>query len=355
MAKKTCIILATNMYIAPYLAKYTALLTNFDIIYWNRDNVTEECQLANKEYVYNHPLSASIPRYKKLESFIKYKFYVEKILKENNYDRLIILVTNLAIILSDLLLTKYKNRYVVDIRDYFMENNPLIYFIEKEVIAKAKAVVISSEGYKNFLPKHNYYVAHNDQKICDSIVRNNRVQVDRKELTMSFIGVIRYFEQDKKTILRFANKQQFKLRYIGKDAMKLRDFIDSHKITNVELIGNFPQEEAIKYYEQTDLILNLYGNHDPNLDYALSNKLYFAAKLGKPILVCPETYMEKIVSLYNIGFTCNLEDENIADKLLAYYKNIEWNDFYSGCDKFLKTVKKDNEKFEKMLKEEICI
>ena len=79
------------------------------------------------------------------------------------------------------------------------------------------------------------------------------------------------------------------------------------------------------------------------LKYALSNKLYYAAMLGKPILVSPDTCMEKVTQQYEFGFSCDENDENLADKIYEYYTSVEWDEFYNKCDSFIYDVT-ENEK-----------
>ena len=92
-------------------------------------------------------------------------------------------------------------------------------------------------------------------------------------------------------------------------------------------------------------VLNLYGNGSPTVDYALSNKLYYAAQLRKPILVCPKTYMEKITTKYGFGFVLDLDKPLIKDELFKYYNSMNWDFFSENCVRFLEDVRRDDELF----------
>ena len=89
------------------------------------------------------------------------------------------------------------------------------------------------------------------------------------------------------------------------------------------------------------MILNLYGNNSPNLDYALSNKLYYSAIYYMPILVCPNTFMATIVKKYGLGFVFDKDDENILDSLYEYYNNLDWKEYINNCDKFITEIKNE--------------
>ena len=52
---------------------------------------------------------------------------------------------------------------------------------------------------------------------------------------------------------------------------------------------------------------------------ALSNKLYYAAYLDKPILVSNNTYMSDVVKKYNLGYVVDLNNNNLADDIYTWY------------------------------------
>lgn len=103
----------------------------------------------------------------------------------------------------------------------------------------------------------------------------------------------------------------------------------------------------MKFYKRTDAILNVYGNNTPLLDYALSNKLYYAATLNIPIIVSKGTYMEKISLQNGFGFVLDFEDINIKEKLIEYILNRDMDVFEKKCDIFMKNVSVINADFSK--------
>ena len=103
--------------------------------------------------------------------------------------------------------------------------------------------------------------------------------------------------------------------------------------------------ETIEKYRDVDMILNMYGNHDKHLDYALSNKLYFAAQLGIPIVVCPDTHMETVAMKYGFGISLDINKREDKDRLYRYYSSLNRSAFNMNCDLFLDTVSKDQENF----------
>jgi hypothetical protein len=333
--------------LCPYISKYISLLDyDYDVIYWNRHEVKEDIG-ASKTFSFEYKMNEGKSKVKKLLGYIKFRNYALNILKSNHYKSVVFLQTSAGILLSSFFKKRYSGRYIVDIRDYTLEKNPIFYTLVNDLIKNSAYTVISSKGYEKFLPKHDYILVHNDTEIDESIIKKfEKKKRDRGKIVISYIGLIRFHEQNKKVILKFKNDDRFLLRFIGTDAFALREFCKTNYVTNVELIDRFPPEKTLDYYYETDVIYNLYGNNTPLLDYALSNKLYYAAKLKIPILVCPDTYMEEVSTKFNFGFTFDLNNPTACDDLYKYYKELNWDKFTSGCNLFLEQVRYDNEIFQ---------
>lgn len=192
----------------------------------------------------------------------------------------------------------------------------------------SKLNVISSEGYKAFLPQgRRYILVHNYSDVSVEIIKEFGKKTQNTPLRLSYIGLIRFQEQNKKIIDLFANDKRFLLQFIGKNAMELEEYVTTHHIENVRLIDQFPSDKTMDFYRNTDVILNAYGNHTPLLDYALSNKLYYAAALRLPILVSKDTYMEKIAVEGGFGFTLDIDDISIKEKFISWINGLDRIEF----------------------------
>jgi len=322
----------------------------FDIIYWNRDGIKEYIK-ANNIFYLNYNLRAGDSIYKKIKGYFIFKKYAEKILKRNDYDGIILLQTIAGVLLRRVIKKYYCKKYILDIRDYTMERNWLFYRIEKDVIEHSAMTVISSEGYKKFLPAFDYILLHNNRELDVNVIKKIRERnKKRNKLVIAFIGFVNYLEQQKKLINTFKNDERFEIRFIGKNADKLKPYCIENKILNVKIEDQFSPENIMSYYSDVDIINNLYGNNTPTLDYALSNKLYFAAELMMPILVCEGTFMEEISLKYGFGYTFNLDDPDACDKLYIYYQNLDWERFQKNCDLFLNKVNEENKMFDEKVK-----
>lgn len=338
-----------NLYLAPYLKSYTRFLDskNYSIVYWDRENIDESYGDCSQIYRFCHSFKTPIG---KLFGYVGFKRYTKKILKKNAFDVIVFLQTLGSVILSPYIYKHYGKKYIVDIRDYSYERNKIVFHFEKKVIKNSLKCVISSEGYKTFLPSGDFLIVHNLRTLdYDRISEIKSRPKNKKRLNIAFIGFVNYQEQHKKLLLKLKNDERFFLSFIGTKANELHTFCQTNGIRNVKLIGRFDDRDILDYYQDVDLVNNLYGSNTPALDYALSNKLYFAAELNMPILTCNGTFMSKISHQFGFGFDVDVDDPNCGDKIWEYYKSIDWSLLSKNCDAFDKKVKTEQEIFEKTI------
>lgn len=341
------VILADNVYLTPYINFYICVLNklhiHYKIIYWDK-NSNEHI----KDSRYIRFFYKSISRMSKIVGYLKYRKFIINEVEKEKYSIIISLNTILSFILFDLFIFKFKNRYIYDVHDYSYEKFFLYRITQKRLVNNSMINIISSRGYTEFLPQGEYFVTHNiphNNYKGYRQYKNNSLPI----ISIGYIGLIRFMEQNKKILLFFKNDNRFHLNFIGTNAMKLKEFCHKNKIYNVTLVDTFPFEETLNYYKNMDLIMNLYGNKTPLLDYALSNKLYYSACLYKPILVCEGTYMEKVSKKYGIGFTLRMKSTKEKDELYHYIVHMERKKLIRKCDMFMSDVYKDQVELEKEL------
>lgn len=347
--KNICIVSFCNLYILPYANMYINKIIEqgceCDILFWDRDASGGERDkyIGCKNIVYQ---AATKSKFSIICNYIKATLFFVRHIWRKKYDGLIFLQSHAAVACFLPVLRFYKKRYIVDVRDYSLENYWLFRLIEKRVIGDSYMTIISSPAYKNFLPKDaHYYISHNFNAYDPVIIKSfaDKLKQRSEILSISFVGTVRFYDMDKKILDLFANDRRYKINYYGRGSEVLADYCKIKRIENVEFIGSFEQSRTTDLYKQTDIINNLYGNHDPFLDYALSNKLYHSAQLYIPIIVCPETYMAEITQKYGIGFVFDVDNKESKNNLYDWYTHIDIDAFRDGCDSFTREVIKENE------------
>lgn len=350
---KFCFIFLDSTNRMPYIWKYIrAENYTYDIVLWDRSELNDDCG-ADVCYRLKHKINKTglAGQIEKLLGYIKFSMLAKSVLRKNRYAGVFVFTPNSGLLVYRILMKNYRNRYILDIRDFWMEDKKWFQRIERKLIDNSYCTVISSEAYKRFLPKHEYILTHNSQVLDAGDVEHFRRRQLRKNqrIILACIGGIKHIEYDKKVIDYFSNDNRFELRYIGRGYDQLQAYCNKRGINNVLCEGTFPMEETLSKYEGVDFVMNMYGNHDKYLDYALSNKLYFAAQLGMPIVVCPDTYMSEISEKYYFGLSIDIEKQSDKNKLVEYYQNLNKSELLRNCDFFLKKVNEDEEEFTKTI------
>lgn len=342
--------ISTCPYADYYIKAFQKLKVSFDVIEWDRKGIAQQEQIEYANIIaYSAITNASDPRYTKVKKYFMFIQFLRKKIRENRYDKIIFLETVSAVICWDIIKKNYMGKYIVDIRDYSYEKYYLFRKIECMLIKNSFATVISSEGYKNFLPDYSYVLAHNYHEASIEKFIEVRNKNKTSKIRVTFIGHIRFLDINKRLIDLFSRDERFELGFYGAGAAVLQKFCSDNNYNNVKFHGQFQLEETVEFYGITDLINNLYGNHTPLLDYALSNKLYNSAEFGIPILVCEDTYMAEMVRMYNLGIVCNVNDENLPEYIYEKYINFNYKKMEEGRKVFLEKVKADNDNFYKRI------
>ena len=113
--------------VTPYFAYYeSACKRPYDLIYWDRGG-SDIATNANATYQFRSHVGKKNNAAWLLDlarGYRGFRAFATNILKRNDYDMIVALTGNRAVLLSGILHTKYRNRFIMDIRDYFLENVP---------------------------------------------------------------------------------------------------------------------------------------------------------------------------------------------------------------------------------------
>ncbi|MBR3979357.1 MAG: hypothetical protein IKJ94_07030 [Oscillospiraceae bacterium] len=326
----------------PYIRYYEDFLKaknhTYDIVLWNRSGQVVDIPNA---FVFNGRDRSS--KLGKILPFLQWRRFVKRILKKQAYDRLIILTTLPAILLSDVLLKEYPGRYWLDIRDFTYENLGFYKKLVETLVDSASAVSISSPAFQSFLPQREHiYLTHNISN-QDAAAEVCTLDTRRSRFCIGFVGGIQFKEQNQLLLRQFANNEKYLLKYVGKAHLgcDLSPFCKENGIENAEFHPAFRNEEKPQIYQDIDLINCVYGNNNQVVKLLLPNRLYDCILFKKPILVSKNTYLEEVVQEYNLGIAVDPEQENVVAQVDAYLEAFDRESFQEGCRSFLDRVNRE--------------
>lgn len=327
---KICILGAVNIkhmtLISHYLDNIDLDKNKVDIIHVDKYGINEEIENVTM-YKYPIKINAKWSKLRKAKEYYKFKSYAKKIISQNNYDLIIVWGTYTGHLFKDFLVKKYSNRYILNIRDYFYENNKMIYYRMKKMVENSLITTISSDGFLEFLPKSNKYqvIYSFNKQIIDRSKKNVEFST-KTPLKISFIGNNRFYDIHKKFMLKLKNDERFLIQYFGTGSKILEEFAKENNINNTKFIDGFQMNLTPKLLDETDILNNIYGNKEIALKTALSIRLYYSIYLNKPILTSPNTYTSYVSNRLGLGFDIDV-DSNIdfGDSIINWYKSLEIN------------------------------
>lgn len=343
---KICIVSMENIKRVPYIAQYVECLQDkpFDFVYWDRDCTDDQIGAA-KYFPYKHRIHHDrkilTQKYEKLTGYIGFKNFATEILEQGDYERVVCLTGNCAVLVGKILLDKYRGRFIIDIRDYWHEDNKRYHEAEQDLIEASAFPIISSPAYKKFLGDHDFRVMHNSQILTQeqcAIAKHSH----NLPLNVVCVGAAKNLLYDQLVIDCFAGDERFHVSFRGRGYDALANYIKEKGINNIDATGEFDFSKTLNQYHDADIVLSMYGNGSPYWDYALSNKLYFAAQLGLPILVCEKTAMAQMVDEYGLGVAFNPKDFAAKDKIARLFEPEVVKKREAGRKLFLERVERDN-------------
>lgn len=338
-------------FIQYYIDWFTAHKYKFDVVCLNR-RCSFNQSIPSNYYVYNKTINYEdnfIQRF--VKNYLFYRF-AKKIIKKNNYNRIILFTLPTLVYFSLYLIRNYKNRYIIDIRDYSSVYNINIcrYFINK-ALKQSYLNCISSNGFLSWLPKNlNYIISHNVGKNLLELVQFNQVNINiSAPIKIVTIGLIRDAETNKEIMINLANNPSFELHFVGDGpAMPfLKQKAIEHKIYNVFFHGRYDKEK------ESDIISDYHyiNNYMPNnllSNSLVSNRFYLSLLYGKPMIVRDGSNQALLVRKYNLGLIINSTD-NLYDNIYDFSKSFDTKLFNFGRKRLLDEIKSDINMFESKL------
>ncbi len=340
---KIGLILPTNLYFAPYINIYTKILDSkgiqYDIISWDRAGVNENFGVVFKYY---SPFGRS--KVRKLFDYYKYVRFAINQIKEKKYDKLIIFGSQTGLFMFFFLRKNYAKKILFDYRDLSIEQ-----FLKRifcKFLNLSSLNVISSPGFKQYLPKgYNYILSHNFQiesieNVLKSAECDQTVSFNEK-INIMTIGALRDYEVNSELMEALKNDDRFFLNFIGKGIAEtsLRNYASKSFIENVNFHGYYNKSDEEIFVKDADF-LNIYYPQIKTHSSALSNRFYIALLYKKPMIVTKNSIQGNYVEKYNLGISIENCD-NLKSKIESYIEHFNEKEYLQNSTLLLKSFTTD--------------
>lgn len=345
---KAAIIILGNSWVCPYVNTYKRAFEksgySYDVILWDRDG-SDSC--APFRFCSGNVNLDNL--FVKAVSYLRYSRFIKRTVLKNKYDRLVVSGPHLAVLLSSFLRKKYKGRYIIDYRDISVEQKPLLGRIYSGVLADSYCNVISSQGFKKYLPsEYKYLISHNfNLEIAESSLES--CFPERKKcnsLKILTIGYIRNYSSNVKVVQALENRAGFSLRFAGRGdaADELHKYVLSHGVTNAVFTGFYKKDEEESIVAACDFI-NIFFPDDIEHSVIMSNRFYLALIYKKPMIVTAGSVQAALVSEYGLGVVTP-DCENLDEEINEYLSNFEYQTFCEKCNELLASFVEEHRELE---------
>lgn len=328
----------------------------YDIIYWNRDK-DGKTEFSDHEITFKLECKTGGPKRKKILKMLKYAKFIRNRMNKEEYSKAIILTTVPGMFLLDILIKKYPDNYILDIRDYTNENNKLYYFFEKKLICNSYYTVISSLGFESFLPKERKYLKVHNISNQDA-VKNEIDELNKKEkLMIGFVGNLRYEKENELLISKLKDNLKYEIGYWGKNTnnFSLETIKKRTQAKNVVFFGQFLNEYKREIYEKIDFINAIYGDDGLEVTTAIPNRFYDALIFKKPIITSKGTFIGDLVQKYKLGITVDIINDDLDEMITLFLQNFNPEIFLKTCNELLDVYLEDQYIFKRNVEDFIEI
>ncbi len=344
--KKFLVIIPAVKEALPYIDTYTSILDKYNIsynvIYWNRHG--EVCKYGSNYIAYEKKTNDEYSAPRKIYDIYKFYRFVLKHLKKVSYDGIFIYTIADSIFFFKYLRKYYKNRYVFDIRDY----SPIIQFnffryALTQVLNNSYINIISSEGFKSFLPNNIPYIITHNTSFREIKINSDKYDIFKpsEPYNILTIGRLRDENANIEIVNQLGNRDNIHLSFVGSGPSEgpIKNHVNNNKIKNVEFYGWYEKSAEDDHVLRSHMI-NVCMEDNLLSRYLLSNRLYLAARLKRPLLSFNDCYQATIIKKFNLGLIVSREDD-IYEKIMDFWNTFDFQQFNQGCENFLSVVKND--------------
>lgn len=349
MITKVAILIPGSPWFCPYVGIYTRLFDEwkipYEIIYWNRKGEVNDIGIPFNVKGGNGMLSKFI-------GYLKFAQFIKKQLSKGKYSKVVVFSSQIGIFCADFLKKHFDRNYIFDFRDLSIEQSKLFRRPFNVLLKSSFANVISSPGFKDYLPfGYKYVLSHN---FIEGEVEKALNPVDNtisdSPIDILTIGGIRDYESNAPLMDALGNDKNFILRFIGKgpSALDLEKHAKDSGYSNVFFKGYYDKCDEPEYVKSSTC-LNIYYPDKVTHKTALSNRFYNSLIYRRPMLVTKGQIQGDYCEKYNVGIVIS-NIENAREQIQNWFSNFKYADYEKSCISLLKQFLEDYDYFRNMLK-----
>ncbi len=218
---------------------------------------------------------------------------------------------------------RHRIRLVYDIYDYYVDthdNIPSIlkHYVEKQeisIINQANLVIICTEERRIQISKskpQNVIVVHNSPELPDVPDRKNQYDY----VYCGSLGKERLFED---ILKQYETNSDLRFYLAGFGTYTDEANSLAHQYQNFDFGGLLNYDQVLEKEAEAICLSAVYDPSWKNHQLCAPNKFYEALALGKPIIVCKGTGIDKIVEEYQIGKVIDYQAEQFY-QAVRYFK-----------------------------------
>jgi len=265
---------------------------------------------------------------KNILNIIAFQIWLKKQLKKERHGYEIIHSCDLDTGMPALKMAKkYHKKLVYDIFDYYVHahNMPAVLegILEKQeikVINNADVTFICGEWRKEQISKatpKKLVVIHNSPSINYEEIENGASIVKSKnnKLKVVYVGILQDDRLLKEVadVIKEEDNVELHIGGFGKYEEHFKNLSENYE--NIYFYGTMKYNEVLKLESECDILFATYNPEIKNHQFSAPNKVYEAMALGKPIIVCNNTGIDKFVQKYNLGCCTDYTPEDFINVL----------------------------------------
>lgn len=349
MIPKVAILIPGNPWFCPYVGIYTRLFDEwnipYEIIYWNRGGEVNDIGIPFNAKTGNGRLSKFI-------GYFKFAKFIKNQLSKNKYSKVVVFSSQIGIFCVDFLKKHYQGNYIFDFRDLSIEQSKLFRHPFDVLLKSSYANVISSPGFKDYLPSGvKYILSHNfiEEEVKKALDPVNNT-ISTSPIDILTIGGIRDYESNAPLMDVLGNNKNFTLRFIGKgpSALDLEKHAKDNDYSNVFFKGYYNKCDEPEYVKSATC-LNIYYPDKTTHKTALSNRFYNSLIYRRPMLVTKGQIQGDYCEKYNVGIAIS-NIESAPNQIQNWFSTFDYNEYENSCIALLKQFLEDYDYFRNMLK-----